>query len=60
MKTAEEIAQKAYTGGDPDIEDIVAVMKEYAREQLTDVQRMLQGNDIDGIGEYIKKLKDQL
>lgn len=35
-------------------------MREYAKEKLTDVQRMIQGNDLDGIDEYIKRLKESL
>lgn len=41
--------------------DVISeMMKGYAKEQLTDVQRMLQGNDIDGVDSYIRKLKEEL
>ncbi len=42
------------------VDVISEMMKGYAEEQLTDVQRMLQGNDIDGVNSYIKKLKEEL
>lgn len=41
-------------------EVIAEICKDYAVEMLTDVQRMIQGNDLDGIYEYIKKLKQEL